>query len=387
MTSLPLDLFPGFSSVGLVSPAVIALATTFNAEGVSALSGIPPQTVAWADVGSRVTKMSIGQGLIPIRMTSLLGFEKMEGERHYHPLSVSTVKVGVNPYSLALEWPVQVQNSNLADVYGISGVASDVVEHARAYKADLLASLIIAGMTNSALSMTAKAYTLPQPGLANGLPLFSDGSTSGSTKHYSNPIDSNSKQFANLFLNAGKITDSGVMSTVLTNMTQVPHPSKADMTLGLQVTDIFGGTNMLGPFLTMALQTLSLQTTTSPGNIGVASTNVFSQEALAKANSVISAYGLNSVRYHIAPQLDSHPYIVANPTKQMWFAVSQTRPSLKWAELAGPNTEFVPQVTLFGDGSEEARKSRMIRLIADLDGGVAAGLPHSIAAYFETTPA
>jgi len=246
MTSLPLDLFPGFSSVGLVSPAVIALATTFNAEGVSALSGIPPQTVAWADVGSRVTKMSIGQGLIPIRMTSLLGFEKMEGERHYHPLSVSTVKVGVNPYSLALEWPVQVQNSNLADVYGISGVASDVVEHARAYKADLLASLIIAGMTNSALSMTAKAYTLPQPGLANGLPLFSDGSTSGSTKHYSNPIDSNSKQFANLFLNAGKITDSGVMSTVLTNMTQVPHPSKADMTLGLQVTDIFGGTNMLG---------------------------------------------------------------------------------------------------------------------------------------------
>jgi hypothetical protein len=390
MATLPLDTFPGFSQVGVVNPSVLALATIFNGEGIEALQGIPTQNVAWADVGSRVTKMMIGKGLIPIRLTSLLGFEPMEGERHYHPVNVSTVEVKVAPYQLNLEWPVQLEQAGIQaikDVYGISGIANDVVEHARAYKADLVASLLIAGQTNSSLSMTAKAYTLAQPSLANGLPLFSDGSTSGSTTHYANPTDSNSKQFSNLTLNAGKITASGVMSTVLTDMSQVPHPSKNNMTLGLQVTDIIGGTNMLGPFINAALQQLALQTTTSPGNIGVASTNVFTNEMLSKVNTVFAnVSGLGAVRYHIAPQLDAHPYIVAHPTYQMWYAISQSRPSLKWAELGGPNPQFTPMITLFGDQSEECKKSRKIRLLGDLDGGIAAGMPHAIHAYFETTP-
>ena len=276
--------------------------------------------------------------------------------------------------------------TGLAEFYGISGVAGDVVDHARALKADMMASLLIAGQTNSALSMTALAYTLAQPGYPNGLPLFSDGSTSGAAKHYSNPLDVNSRQFKNLTLNAGKITDTGVFGNCMLDMTQVPHPSKSNMTMGLEVTDVIGGTNMLIPFYTLAIQQLALQTTTSPANLAAATTNIYNPELLAKASSMIGVSGLAPWRFWIAPQLDSHPYLVAHPTYQMWYTVSRTRASGCWAEAGATNKEFVPKVTVMGEGSEEAIKSRKVRLLSDMDGGAAAGLPHFIHQYLETTP-
>jgi hypothetical protein len=257
------------------------------------------------------------------------------------------------------------------------------VQHARAAKADMVASVLMAGFTNSSLGVTAKALTLPQPGNANGLPLFVDATQ---TKHYANPLDATSARFANLFLNAGKITATDVMGTVLTNMTQVPHPSKANMTLGNEVTDLIGGTSMLIPFWKLAIQALSLETTTSPGNLAAATTNPYSGDTIAKATAAIGVSGLSPWRFWIAPQLDAHPYLVANPTKQMWIAISRTRNGAAWCEMAGPNTEFAPVVTLLGDGTEEARKTRKVRLFGDLDGGAAAGLPHFAQMYFETTP-
>lgn len=382
---LPLNIFPGFTSFGVVSDQVKEIATVFNAEGVEALQSIPEKMVAWADVGTRVTKADF-QAKIPVRLTSLIGFEQFDGTRHYHPVTVASVAVKVAPWSLALEWAMQISTSGqsqLKDFYGINGIANDVVQHARAAKADMVASVLSAGFTNSSLGVTAKALTLPQPGAASGLPLFVDATQ---TKHYANPLDPNSARFANLFLGAGKITDTGVMGTVLTNMTQVPHPSKANMTLGNEVTDLIGGTGMLIPFWQLAIQTLSLQTTTSPGNLAAATTNIYNPNNIAQATASIGAAGLAPWRFWIAPQLDAHPYLVANPTKQMWMAVSRTRQGAAWCELAGPNTEFAPVITLLGDGTEEARKSRKVRLFGDLDAGAAAGLPHFAQMYFETTP-
>lgn len=382
---LPLNIFPGFTSFGVVSDQVKEIATVFNAEGVEALQSIPEKMVAWADVGTRVTKADF-QANIPVRLTSLLGFEQFDGTRHYHPVTVASVAVKVAPWSLALEWPTQISSSGitqLKDFYGISGIANDVVQHARAAKADMVASILAAGFTNTALGVTAKALTLPQPGQANGLPLFVDATQ---TKHYANPLDPNSSRFANLFLGAGKITATDVMGTVLTNMTQVPHPSKANMTLGNEVTDLIGGTAMLIPFWQLAIQTLSLQTTTSPGNLAAATTNIYNPKDIAQASASIGAAGLSPWRFWIAPQLDAHPYLVANPTKQMWIAVSRTRQGAAWCEMAGPNTEFAPVITLLGDGTEEARKTRKVRLFGDLDAGAAAGLPHFAQMYFETTP-
>lgn len=382
---LPLTIFPGFTSFGVVSDQVKEIATVFNAEGVEALQSIGEKQVAWADVGTRVSKADF-KAKIPVRLTSLMGFEPFDGERKYHPVTVASVAVNVAPWSLALEWAIQISSSGvgqLKDFYGISGVANDVVQHARAAKADMVASVIMAGFTNSALGVTAKALTLPQPGQPNGLPLFVDATQ---TKHYANPLDINSARFANLFLGAGKITDAGVLGGALTKMTQIPHPSKANMTLGNEVTDIIGGTAMLEPFWKVAIQTLSLETTTSPANLAAATSNPYSAENMALAASKIGVTGLAPWRFWIAPQLDAHPYLVANPTKQMWMTVSRTRQGASWCEMAGPNTEFAPMITLLGDGSEMARTTRKVRLLGDLDAGAAAGLPHFAQMFFETTP-
>lgn len=386
---LPLNVFPGFTAHGIVSDQVREIATVFNAEGIEALQGIPESAVAWADLGSRYTPGLIDVK-VPVRLTSLLGFEPFEGERHYHQVTVAAVNVRPAPWSLGLEWPIQINESGipmLQNFYGVSGIAGDVVSHGRALKADLMASLVMAGMTNASLGMTATALTIPQPGVAAGLPLFSDGATSGSTQHYANPLDVRSTQFSNLHLNVGTFDDYFGQSLV--DMTRVPHPSKANMTLGLGVTDVVGGTNMLLPFWRTAISTLSLQTASVGGTpLSAAPTNIYNPKLIeqAGAQQLVGTSGLAPWRFWIAPQLDAHPYLVANPTKHMWLSISQTRKGAAWAELAGPNATFAPRITLLGDGSEEALKSRKVRLFGDLDAGAAAGLPHFVKLYTETTP-
>ena len=54
--------------------------------------------------------------------------------------------------------------------------------------------------------------------------------------------------------------------------------------------------------------------------------------------------------------------------------------------MAGPNQTFAPMITLLGDGTEEARKTRKVRMFGDLDAGAAAGLPHCVQMYTESTP-
>lgn len=388
-TNLPLNIFPGLQAKGIVSDSVKELATSFNAEGLDALSGIPEESVRWADVGTRTSK-GMFEAKIPVRLTSLLGYSPFSGnERAYHQAGVASVTVKSGPFDMNIEFDIRYQQSGIGDLvnyYGLNGFAADIVAQARAAKADMAASLLISGLTNSSLSMTAKALTLPQPGYTAGLPLFSDGSSSGASKHFSNPLESTSKTFSNLTLLAGKITDAGVYGQMLTNMRTVPHPTKLNMNLGLGVTDIFGPSNMVEPFMQMALQTLALQTVTFSGtDLAAATTNIYTPENLQKAMSMISAAGMSSPRYHICPQLDAHPYIVAHPTYQMWFAVNASHKGA-WAEFLAPDTTFTPRVTILGDGTEEAAKTRKVRIITDLDAGVAAGLPHFIHAYFETTP-
>lgn len=386
MPSLPLPIFPGFSSFGLVSDQVKEIAVAFNAEGINALSSIPEESVQWADIGTRVTKAPF-EAKIPVRLTALLGFERFNGERSYHTANTAAVTVKASPWHLGIEWPIQFTQSGIAqlvDFYGLNDFPSDIVQHARAAKADMLASLIMAGFTNTALGVTAQALTLPQPGYANGLPLFTDGSASAS--HFSNPLDGASRTFNNLFLGAGKLNTPGVFGTMLHNMQKVPHPTKLNMNLGLGVTDIIGPTHMRSVFQEIAIQQLSLQTTTSPASLAAATTNIYNQDSMLRAAQIITAAGMQPVRYHIAPQLDAHPYVLANPTSQMWIAVSSHKAGSAWAEFAAPDVNFTPRVTLLGDGTEEAMKTRKVRLLADLDAGVAAGLPHFVQMYFETTP-
>lgn len=389
--NLPMAIFPGLQTRDIVSDAVREVAVAFNSEGINALSNIPEQSIAWADVGTRVTQ-GMFEAKIPVQLPALLGFSKFTGERSYHQAGVAAVNVRSAPFDMNVEYDIRFNQAGIAELvnyYGLNGLPAAIVQQARAAKADMLASLLMAGFTNAHLGVTAQALTLAQPGYANGLPLFSDGSTSGASQHYSNPLDVNSRKFSNLFLAAGKLTDSGVFETMLTNMQKVPHPTKMNMNLGLGVTDIIGPSHMIGPFREMAVRQLSLQTTTAPGNLAAATTNIYNNEALMKAAQMISAAGMTPVRYWIAPQLDQHPYIThsGNAAKQMWIAVSSGSYGGAWAEFIAPSTQFTPRVTILGDGSEEAIKTRKVRIISDLDAGVAAGLPHFAAMYFEDTPA
>lgn len=385
--ALPIPAFPGFTHFGVVADQVKEIVVTFNAESIDALNSVPDKSVAWADVGTRVTQ-GMFEVKIPIRLAASLGFTPFDGTRKYQKLNIAAPIVKTTPFDLNFEWPIQIQQSGitqLAEFYGASGLAQAVVDAGRAYKAQLVASLIINGFTNTALGVTATALTIPQPGNPNGLPLFTDGSTTA--KHYAHPFNANSGRFANLFLGAG--TFQSAIGTVLTNMARVPHPSLPNMPLGAEVTDFIGGTNMLIPFWQTAIQTLSLQTTTTPGNIGAATTNIYNPDLIkqAGAEKLVGASGLAPWRFWIAPQLDAHPYLVANPTAQMWIAVCDKGPAKgSWAELAAPNKAFTPVTQLLGDGSEEAKKTRMVRMLNDLDAGVAAGLPHFAAMYFEGTP-
>jgi hypothetical protein len=376
---MSLNIFPGFTSVGVVSPDIAAAAVTFNSEAVNALQNIDRSLYAWADISTFEVKMSIGEGVIPINLTALLGFKSFAGgERKYHQLSVSAAKVNVSSFDLNMEWDIRLNESGntvLKDAYALAGLPAMIINQAQAHKADMLAALLEAGLTNSALGMTARALTYRQPGYDAGLPLFSDGSATAA--HFSNPLDSQSPTFVNQYYGAGQLTTPTVLAKCLTDMMLVPHPTKQNMTLGAQVTDIFGPTFMVPHFQKVLLQTLSLEG-------GAATSNVLTPEMLRQGQSLGLA-GLAPFRCHVVPQLNNHPYVLANPGKQFWFTVSKNLPGTFFAATATPNG-WNPRITLLGDGTEEAIKSKKIRMIGDLEAGVAAGMPHVIKCYTETTP-
>lgn len=380
---MTLDIFPGFTTYGVVSPAVIELATVFNAEAVNCLQAIPQKNVAWANVGTRTTKVDVGQAKIPVDVTPLQGFEPFEGERRFHQINVTAVPVRVNPFQLNEEWDIRFDrsgNAQLVNFYGLNKLPAKVMGHARALKADMVAALIGASITNPNIGsgLVAKATVLD-----TGIPLFSDGFYTAA--HHANPIDGSSKTFVNCYYGAGKITDTDVIGTVMMNLNQVPHPSKQDMTMGLTMTDLIGPPHMLVPFFKAFVQNLALEVNSGLSAFA-ATTNIYNPEVLAKAQSLVGVSGAGPWRFWIAPQLAAHPYVVANPGKHMWIACAQSDEGGSYVELGAPSPDFTPELTLFGDGTESARYTRKVRLLGDLDAGVAPGLPHFAQMYFETDP-
>lgn len=396
--ALPVKQFPGFTWSSVISPQVQEIITTFNAESLDALSSVPQKFTAWADVGTKVTP---GYGIVkvPIRLPASMAFVPFDGKREYNKLDIAAPAVKVNPLQLNYEWPMvidQMGNAQLTEFYGASGLAQMVVEAARAYKAQVVASLLYLGVTSAANSMTASALTIPQPGNANGLPLFTNGTDSA--QHYAHPFRADSARFKNLYEGVG--TFQSYFQQSLVDMVQVPHPALPNMPLGCQVTDVIGPTWMQIPFWQTAIQTLALQSQTSPFNGVAATTNVNNAKLIEEmgAANFIGASGIAPWRFWIAPQLDNHPYY-KNPTtgadtvhmtdgpgggpSHMWISISHQQGNVQtWGELAAPSKEFTPMIQLFGDGDPQSRAERRIRMISDLDCGVAAGLPHFVKMYF-----
>lgn len=402
----PIGAFPGFQWSSVVSPQVQEIVTTLNTESLDALNTVPEAAIAWAERGARVSA-GVGTVKVPIRLPSSMAFAAFQygGTRKYQSMDIAAPVVKVNPWDLNFAWPMiwnqigngmqlmsRLADGSITDFMGAAGLAQMIVGAARAYRAQLVASLFYKGLTDASIGLTAEALTIPQPGYPNGLPLFSNGTDSA--EHFAHPFNALSGRFANAYPAYGTFASMFVESLVL--MAQVPHPSLPNMTMGNEVTDVFGPTWMRSRFYAMAVQNLTLQAQTIGGSaVGAATSNIMQIESLQKfnANSFIGASGFAPQRFWLCPALDSHPYFTANNNANMttgpdggpadmWINICAQRPDQFWCALAGPNATFTPTMRLFGDGDPLSLSMRQVRLESDLDAGVAAGLPHFAQMFF-----
>lgn len=403
---LPIPATPGFTWSSATPNAVQEMITVYDAEELDSLNHVPGPDIAWADVG---TVVALGAGIVkfPWRLPQSLAYGAFAygGTRQYQNIDIAAPVVKVDPWDLNFAWPMiwdsigngwklmqEGMNGTLMEFSGAGGLAGTVIEAARAYKAQLVATMFYQGYTSTALGMTAQVFTVPQPGSLTGNAFFTNGTDT--PKHYSHPFNSNSGQFQNAYPAFGAFASNYGRSLV--KMTQKPHPTLPNMTFGAQVTDVFGPTFMRERFWQMAVQSLQLQTASVGGNgVAGATTAPYALDTLGKwnASTFIGASGFAATRYWIVPQLDNHPYYTANSSANMttgpgggpadmWINVCAEPGRGSWCMLAGNSRECVPFARLYGPGDPRAMSERRIRLETDLDLGMQGGVYHLADMFF-----
>lgn len=354
------QIFPGLTTIGVVSPSVQELAVSFNLEAINALQMPVDEDMAWADMAG-VTP-AVFRGKIPLDFTALDGFEEFKGTRLFKQIDVAAIQADVSQWQRNLEWDIRFTDAGpqIEQIYNVGNYAQAMVAHARIMKARLAATILMQGTPATNKALVYAGNSIPGANLS----LFN-------TAHFANPLDPNSRKFSNYFAAFGAFT-SATFATMRTKMRLVPSPALSAETLGLQVTDVIGGSIMEEPFRQVALGNLVLQTATANAT------------GVAAAVSNIYAAGLTPCKFWIAPQLDADPYYAANAGKHMWISVSRKLVGARPIEMVAPTREFTPRLQLFGDGSEMAAMTRKVHLLGDLDAGAAAGLPHVVQRFEET---
>lgn len=359
------DIFPGMTTIGVVSPAVRELAVAFNLEAISALQMPVEEDLAWTEMCG--VSPAIFQGKVPIDLTALDGFEEFKGTRTYKQIEVAAIRADVNQWQRNIEFDLRllIAGADISAIYALPTKAQALVQHARVMKARLAATIFMQGTPTTNKAKVYEGNTIP----GAGLPLFSSAGTTGA--HYANPADEQSRRFDNYHPAAGKFSEVSFAS-MRKDFRTVPSPSLSAETLGLQVTDVIGPSHMEEYFRQLAMATLNLQSLTLAGvPVAAAPTNIY-------------AAGITPWRYWIAPQLDADPYVAANPGKHMWIGVSRKLLGARPVEMVAPTREFTPVIQFLGDGTEMALTTRKAHILADLDAGAAAGLPHVVHRYEET---
>lgn len=376
----------------------LELITQFNTDEILALQVPPTADIAWADVG---THTSVGTGIIKTVHTMPQSAAMQEfttgNNRKYHSLDVVAKSVKPSARELSYQIPMiwdnigngwklmsQAPDGSLLDFAGINGLGATYVMSGRvekcAFAADLFYSSLYA--TTGGLSQTApRKLTFPQGSSATGIALFSDGTgTAGSVgdKHYSNPTVITSGRFQNVWFGFGSFAANYGASLV--KMTVKPHPLFPNITSSGRVTHTFGGTAMRDQFFRMMVQDLILQTQTVGGNLASgATTNPYAYAktmGITEENFLGSAFGPRT--FHILPHLDSHPYLVQNPTADFWINVDARPGTAAWAKLGCNTKTWTPTFRMYGPGDPQAQRDRMMRWEGDLDGGAEPGNPLAI---------
>lgn len=391
----------------------LELITTYNLDEKDALSSPPGQDIAWAERGTMVGLSGGGILKFPTVLPQSLDFTPFEaGKRAYKSFDAAVKSVYAAPYDLNFAIPMiwdqqgngyklmSVQDGNLVDFLGISGVGAYYAQAGRMKKAMLIADLFYTSMyTAAGWAVTPSKFTYPQPNNSGGIALFTDGTGaegSGGASHYANPTQASSGRFTNLFTAYGSFKSNYARSLV--QMTLTPHALYQNVTSGARVTDTIGPTWMRTKFWEMAVQDLVLQAETVGGNgVAAAVTNPYAfakTMGLTEENFIGAAFGPR--RFWIAPHLDNHPYAVANPNThgtgqpaEMWINISAGldpmtgKPRPTWAKGACSSKEFVPTFFFYGPGDPRAESERRMRFEGNLDGAFEPGAPSEVQAFFE----
>lgn len=405
MTLNLLPLPAGVPENTLAGSQVQEIVTSYNLESLEAVNQPIGKNALWATVGTKTTP-GIGNVKVPIRFLSNQNFTpfKFGGQRDFSTMDVGAILVPTTPLQLNYRWAMikdALGKLNLMslrgdgtydDFYGATGLAGAIMTGAHFHRAMLVATTVIQSMTDAGSAMTATQLCL------DNLPLFTNGTDSA--KHLANPNNPASGTFETLFRPgiANRVGFGGGsfgtdwLSKMVLAMTQVPHPSLANATMELEVTDIVGPTWMKIPFWQTAIQSLQLQTATvGATGVGAGTTNIFNADLVKNmgADTFIGAGGVAPQRYWTTSLFDSHPYALANQTNgpgggpaHFCMAIANMKPRVQtWCELACRDEAFTPHVSIYGPGDPTAESERMVRMLADLDAGARPGLPHFVAMY------
>lgn len=406
---MALNLLPlpaGIPENTLAGDKVQEIVTAYNLESLEAVNQPVGKNVLWARQGTKVTP-GIGNVKVPIRFLSNQNFTefKFGGQRDFSTMDVGAITVPTSPLQLNYRWAMiqdalgKLNLMNLRgdgtyeDFYGATGLAGAIMTGAHFHHAMLVATVLMQSMTDAASGMTATQTCI------DSIPLLTNGTDS--VAHLANPNNPASSSFVTLYRPGisnpvgftGGTFGTDWLSKMILAMTQVPHPSLANATMELEVTDIVGPTWMKIPFWQTAIQSLALQTATvGSTGVGAATTNIFNAELVEKmgADKFIGAGGVAPQRYWTTSLLDSHPYILnnsgANKTTgpnggpaHFAIGIANLKPRIQtWCELACRDADFTPFVHMYGPGDPTAQSERMVRLLSDLDAGARPGLPHFV---------
>lgn len=323
--------YPGLSIIGVTNSVVRELVTQFSAHALTALQMPGEETgISWCNDLYHATPIQLGDEIVkvPIDLTMLNGFQEWAGVRKFLDTQLTAIPVTARPFDKAIGWDINKAKRGIFGGFPEKG--QQLVQTGRLTLPRLVADLIKNGKD-------AKTACF------DGKPLWS-------TEHLIDPLgdDVAANRQSNYKAAFGKFTVANFKKsrTLMRKMRGLLAEP-----LGLNISLVLGPTHMEDPF-----------------------------EEVLDVNKVIiqnaggTAADSNIVRgkaaWRICSQLDTDPYVVANPDKHMWISISLSLMGVRPFEAVQTNGG-VPTLKILGEDSEYAALHNKVGVVADQHVGVA----------------
>lgn len=336
--------YPGLSMKGVTDPSVIEMVTRFSAHALAALQTPGEETgIAWAEDLAHSNECELGDEIVkvPIDLSRLDGFQEWSGKRQFRDTNLTAIAIANRHFDDSLAYDVNKAKRNLFGSFPEKG--AELVQRGRLTRPRLIADLL----KNGKEAVTA---------CFDGKPLFS-------TTHLIDPLgkDVAANRQSNFKAGYGKFSPATFKSgrTLLRQMRGLlPEP------LGLMPSLVIGPTHMEDPF----------EETLDPNKI------IAATAAGTAADSLLTR---GKAKWALCSQLDTDPYVVANPGKHLWFMVSYTLVNVRPFESVETNGG-VPTIKILGEDSEFCALHNKVGVVADQYTAVAPGFYQTIIRFEET---